>query len=218
MGLRVLVGEGRAEFRLVDEGGDVVPGGAAWDEAIGPARAAFWEILARRVRQRKDEELAAGLDAHGDPLIPARWRVGRYAGATGPGLMPFREFSRTRLLLAVTPGDGFVAGTWPDGWATILSYHARGLSGKGRPITRGGQVVGFIGIPGATSGIVRDVVGLTAGGVAWSIETARSEWRALFAPESPEDPSPEPQEGRLDAPGVLRSILRANDRRGRGAA
>ncbi len=104
----------------------------------------------------------AGLDARGRPLRPVKYRVGRYEGASGPPLAPFRESSwsvrgffaewRGNVLAAFFRGEGI----------EFLAYHAAGKSGKGRPVVKDGKIVGFRGIKGATTGIVRDVFGVSA--------------------------------------------------------
>lgn len=53
-----------------------------------------------------------------------------------------------------------VAGFRGEG-VEILGYHATGKSGKGKPVVRDGKVVGFRGIKGRTTGIVRDVFGVS---------------------------------------------------------
>lgn len=218
--LDVQLRKGRARFTIRDRGGDTVPGGPAWALAPPEARRAFWEILARHARIRKDLELAAGLDARGEPIEPARVRIGRYRGMTGPGLMPDRELSRTRRLLDVAVAPDAVTFTWLGDWERIVSYHALGAAGTGRPVTdRRGNLVAFVGIRGATSGIVRDVVGLSEAGLALSVEAARAEWRSLFAPAlpgpPPPPPAPAPRGGgiRLDILGRLRRLLGRDDRR-----
>lgn len=203
----------RARFLIRDEGGDVIPTGRAWDEADSAIRAAYWEILARHVRIRKDEELEAGLDANGEPIEPAKVRIGKYAGMTGPGLMPNRELSRTRRLFDVAVGRDHVTGYWRGPWSKIVGYHSRGLAGRGRPITRGGQLVGFVGIEGATSGIVRNVVGMTEGGVGWCVSEARKEWRMLFDEyDDPTSGSPSSATRLELIRGELRYAIRRADR------
>jgi len=160
MGQQVTLTNTRTFFRVVDEGGDVVPGGFAWETATDVMRAAFWEILARWVRIRKDRELARGLGVSGSRLPPLRApRTGRLKGFTGPPLMPRREFSRSRRNLVVTSSDDSVTGRWRSGWGRIVGYHARGLV-RGAP--------------------VRDIVGLTDQGLRFAIRQARREWRELF--------------------------------------
>lgn len=212
MGLVVQLTDRRTRFLIKDEGGDVVPGGRAWRNAESGARAAFWEILARYVRIRKDEELEAGLDADGNPIEPAKYRTGRYRGQTGPGLMPDRELSRTRRLFDVAVGSNHITGYWRGDWSRIVGYHARGVAGKGRPIIRRGEIVGWIGIPGATTGIVRNVVGLSNDGLNWCISMARDEWRTSFDDDLMISES-SPATSRLELlRGVLRYAIRQNDR------
>lgn len=202
----------RARFQIRDEGGDVIPAGRSWDESPDAIRSAFWEILARIVRIKKDEELDAGLDADGNPIRPARVRIGKYAGMTGPGLLPNRELSRTRRLFDVAVGSDHVTGYWRGPWSKIVGYHARGVSGTGRPIIKGGKLVGFIGIKGMTSGIVRNVVGMPDASIDWCISEARKEWRGLFD-QYDDPPSGAPTRTRIELlSGVLRDMIRRNDR------
>ena len=102
-----------------------------------------------------------GVDKNGRALRRWRWRVGRYEGKTGETLVPNGLFSMAiRLFFAEWRGNTMVAGYRGEG-VEILGYHAAGKSGKGRPIQRDGKVVGFRGVRGRTTGIVRDVFGVS---------------------------------------------------------
>lgn len=102
-----------------------------------------------------------GVDKAGRKLRRWRWRVGKYEGKTGETLVPNGRLSiAIRTFFAEWRGNTMVAGFRGDG-VEILGYHATGKSGKGRPIQRDGKVVGFRGIKGRTTGIVRDVFGVS---------------------------------------------------------
>lgn len=120
--------------------------------------------VAQAIREANRIERLAGRDAAGFPLRPVDFRVGPYASASGPPLAPFGEASRAISAFyaeeSVTP-DGFTLSAGYRGpFARILKYHADGKAGRGFPVRRDGRVVAFRGIPGATTGIRRDVFGL----------------------------------------------------------
>lgn len=120
--------------------------------------------VAQAIREANRIERLAGRDAAGFPLRPVSFRVGPYASASGSPLAPFGEASRAISAFYVeesATADGFtVAAGYRGPFARILKYHADGKSGRGWPIRRDGRVVAFRGIPGATTGIRRDVFGL----------------------------------------------------------
>lgn len=108
-----------------------------------------------------------GMDRTGKALRPWRWRVGRYERATGPALAPFGELSRaiSSFFAEATKAAGgwtLTAGFRGKG-VEFLGYHAAGKSGKGVPIRHDGKVVGFRGVRGRSTGIVRDVFGVSPG-------------------------------------------------------
>lgn len=106
----------------------------------------------------------AGTDRHGRPLVPWKVRINEYEGKTGPTLAPKGLGSRraTRAYTTRTaPGpSSSVSFGWRGSDIAFLGFHALGISGTGHPIKRDGKVVGFVGIRGRTSGIVRDVLGV----------------------------------------------------------
>lgn len=120
--------------------------------------------LAEVVREANRIERRAGRDADGAPLRPVRTRIGRYAGASGPPLLPFGDASRAIAGFTVnevrTPtGFTLVCGHRSVG-PPILRYHAEGRAGTGVPIVRDGSLVAFRGLRGRTTGIRRDVLGI----------------------------------------------------------
>ena len=125
---------------------------------FGPA----WKAEARQiVVEGNTIDRLRGVDRSGRSLVPWRWRVGRYEGKTGPTLAPNGLLSRSvTTFFAEWRGDVMSAGFRGEG-VEILAYHAAGKSGRGIPIERDGKVVGFRGIKGATTGIVRDVFGVS---------------------------------------------------------
>lgn len=107
-----------------------------------------------------------GVDRTGKRLVPWRWRLKKYKGARGPTLAPFGEASRAI--------SGFFADARKaaGGWTVtagfrgpgveILGYHAEGKSGKGKLLhdKKTGEPY-FVGVKGRTTGIVRDVFGVS---------------------------------------------------------
>jgi hypothetical protein len=101
-------------------------------------RRQFWELVAPIALRVKDQELAAGLDASGEPLRPISPRTRRYRksamvpGGKGdpaaPPLMPARGKSRTRALLAARALPDHVELYWRfdpftgDQWSRILTF------------------------------------------------------------------------------------------------
>lgn len=106
-----------------------------------------------------------GVDRTGEPLEPWKHRVGQYEDAPGPTLAPFGESSRS-----ITSHYTDVRHT-SNGWTLsagfrgpgveILAYHAAGKAGCGVPIERDGKIIGFRGIKGCTTGIMRDIFGVS---------------------------------------------------------
>lgn len=125
---------------------------------LGPA----WKAEARQIVVEGNEiDRLRGVDKNGKPLKRWRWRVGRYEGKTGPTLAANGMLATAiRTFFAEWRGNKMVAGFRGEG-VEILAYHATGKSGKGRPIERDGKVVGFRGVRGRTTGIVRDVFGVS---------------------------------------------------------
>lgn len=127
-------------------------------ELAGELRQAVWE--ANRI------ERLMGRDASGSPLRPVRPRVGRYAGSSGPPMVPDGDASGAIAGFVVrvaqdSGGKGFTLTAGHRGRiAQILAWHGTGRAGTGIPVVRGGQVVGFRGLRGRVSGIVRDVRGI----------------------------------------------------------
>ena len=125
---------------------------------LGPA----FRAEARQIVVEGNEiDRLRGVDKAGRKLRRWRWRVGRYEGKTGETLVPNGRLSLAiRTFFAEWRGNTMVAGFRGEG-VEILVYHAAGKSGKGRPVVRGGKVVGFRGVKGRTTGIVRDVFGVS---------------------------------------------------------
>ena len=87
-------------------------------------------------------------------------RLGPYAGQTGKPLAP-SEASRSITAFTseqVKTRDGWtVTAGYAGPGVEILAYHAEGRSGAGKPLTKDGKLIGFRGIKGRVSGIVRNV-------------------------------------------------------------
>lgn len=120
--------------------------------------------LAQATREANRIERLAGRDADGATLRPVSVRVGKYAGATGAPMVPHGEASSPIsgfFVNEVKSANGYtlVAGNRSP-MARVLGYHAAGKAGSGRPISRDGQVVGFRGVRGRTTGIRRNVLGI----------------------------------------------------------
>ena len=134
--------------------------------AAGPElnRTAAREV-ADVVREGNRIDRLRGIDATGARLKPVRARVGRYEGASGPPMVPFGEASAAIAAFYAVPvstRDGYtITAGFRGPKAIILKYHAEGRSGYGRPIVKGGQLVGFRGVKGRVTGIRRDVFGLS---------------------------------------------------------
>jgi hypothetical protein len=116
-------------------------------------RRLFWGWVVELGLARKDRELAQGLDKNGDPLRPisARTREHRRSAMTpdgrgdpsAPPLMPARQLSRTRSLLAGRAAEDAAIFYWRfdafsgRSWGDVLAVHRRagrdviGLSPKG---------------------------------------------------------------------------------------
>lgn len=134
--------------------------------AAGPAltRVAAREVADVVVEGNRIDRLA-GIDASGRPLPSVKVRIGRYSGASGPPLVPFGQASAAIAQFYANPvatRDGFtVVAGFRGNKAQILRYHAEGRSGSGRPIVKGGKLVGFRGIKGRVTGVRRDVFGVS---------------------------------------------------------
>lgn len=86
-------------------------------------RVAFWRIVGARALAVKRREVAAGIGADGEPLLPVKREKG------GPPLIPHGEGSRTYRLLALNYRATGATLFWRGGggresWPTILGYHA----------------------------------------------------------------------------------------------
>lgn len=157
-------------------------------DRFGPA----WKAEAARVLwDGNKRDRFRGVDRRSARLVPWKWRLERYRGQEGPTLLPFGERSRAiRCFFVEWNGDLMTAGFRGAG-VEVLAYHAAGKSGKGRPIFSGGQaggrkgkrgreVVGFVGVKGQVTGIVRDVLGVSAATRAELIESYRQMVRQTF--------------------------------------
>jgi len=177
---------GKASFTIL--GPDVAPLTPDYAFGLDAARRAYWPILARWARAALIQQLEAGLGADGRPMTPAlpisrQWYRDRGLQWRGPAMSP--QYGRSRFqrhvrVVAFPPGrPDRVVGFWSHGTARIAHYHATGTAGRGRPyFDEGGRIRGWRGLPGQTTGIVRDVVGLSPTSVAWAVGQARAEWSA----------------------------------------
>lgn len=130
----------------------------------------FWGWVVEIGLRVKNRELAQGLDKDGKKLKPIKAKTRKYRRSamtltkgralSGPPLMPARELSRTRSLLAGRATEDAAVFYWRfdpfvgDSWGVILAYQAK----KGR-----------------------DVVGLSAEGVARVRAEAWERWRLYKA-------------------------------------
>lgn len=209
----VNLSSGKASFSIT--GPDVEPLSDSWRRATPDQRRAYWPILARWVRDAKIKSLEGGEDARGDSLTPPTNPLSRewyrITGREwrGPSMSPQNGRSRTQRYLAVEPfprgKPDRIVGFWRGGFARILNYHALGIAGRGRPyFDDAGRMRGWAGIPGATTGIVRDVVGLSPVWTQWAANNARNEWersvgaRIAARPAMPM-PTQIPGRNRMDA-------------------
>lgn len=123
-----------------------------------------------------------GLDRTGRPFKdPWKWRVGRYEGKKGPTMAPNREQSLVIKGFIVEWQGDLMRAYYRGPAAEILGYHATGKSGKGRPVMKDGKVVAFRGVRGATTGIVRDVLGVSPRTRKQLIDLYREMARNTFA-------------------------------------
>lgn len=137
----------------------------------------FYAILASELWHQKQVELSEGLDALGVPLAPVKlprrgtsdWHRRKYRVGKGPPLMPFLVDSRTRNLLRARSNDREAVVYWaaikaPGArltWAEIVVAHAEGRV-RGAP--------------------VRDVIGLSAEGIAEAVTRAIRRYRTKSPP------------------------------------
>lgn len=123
-------------------------------------RRAYWRQLALECRDEKYRELHRGIDVNGARLRPRLHP--RPDHARGPVLVPHFSDSRFRTSLRWAGGaDGAVL-WWKWPWNRIVAYHARG-------------------IPSHLGVIIRDVVGLTSGGLRRALARARAWWESRIA-------------------------------------
>jgi hypothetical protein len=113
--------------------------------ARGQGSGALMAKLAAAVTEDNREARLRGVDRYGRPLAPLRTpRKGRYKGATGPPLAPFRESSdvvaRFRVATSITADGGRLRAGWQG--VSYLGYH----------------------LAGAGHNPVRDVAGITPAG------------------------------------------------------
>jgi hypothetical protein len=179
-------------------GADVRPQGREWRRASPDQRAAYYPILARRAREAMVSQLLEGGGTDGNRMrrprgISRQSYRDRGLEWQGPTMSPQHARSRFIATLTVVVRGARVVGTWPLEVARIASWHARGLAGRGRPYFDGGRLVGWRGIRGATTGIVRDFIGLSARWLEWAVRTASAEW---LAAQPPVLPAPRPPRAR----------------------
>lgn len=121
-------------------------------EEIGRTDKRFRVEARQLLIEGNERDRMTGRDRTGTALRPWRVRRGKYAGASGPTLAPFRQASRSvSAFFAEWRGNRLVAGFRGPG-VEVLAYHAAGKSGTGRK----GQV----------TGIVRDIFGVSPQTVA----------------------------------------------------
>lgn len=118
-------------------GVDSRPNSREWDTATDAEKRRYYRVLAKKLAQAKDAELAAGLDWRGSPLKPIRpatWeeRRRKYAVWTGPPLTPQYEGSRTRRLHQVAATKDRVIGYWSRRWGKAVRGHC--LGSRGLPV------------------------------------------------------------------------------------
>lgn len=110
---------------------DLLLGRTNYAHASPAERRAFWGWLAPQARKALDDQLSRGIGFDGRRLMRVCYRKqggrGRYAG---PPLTPRRGNSRTRRLLAASPGQQGVTLWWRNGWGKILGFHAQGIRRK----------------------------------------------------------------------------------------
>lgn len=178
----------RLRWRL--DGPGIVPEGPRWDRATPAQRARFWPILAAQLLDGWRAQMLAGLGRRGrlKAVRPISRLLLVQAGeeSTGPPLLPRRERSRAyRLARTTAYADlGRVTGYFAAGWGRVLSYHHAGVAGKGIPVWSdgpGGRLLGWRGIRGAVSGVVRDLMP-TRATVDAAVMAARREWAELAGP------------------------------------
>lgn len=185
---RVNLSAGKASFTIL--GPDVVPLTAAYARASERRKRAYWPILARHARDAMVGQLEAGLGADGAPLPPPKaisrqWYQDRGLEWRGPSMSPQNRKSRfhrhLRVIAFPAGKPDRVIGFWSHGTAQLAHYHATGTAGRGRPYFDGaGKIRGWRGLPGQVTGIVRNIVGLSAEWLALAVSRARAEWMSRF--------------------------------------
>lgn len=161
-----------------------------------PSRSPRWRAASPRQRLRYFPVLAETLlDAWHDQMLEGRGRRGKVRSAlpisrlayrqaglesTGPGLLPQSERSRAYRHARVTPYPdlGRVTGYFGHGTGRFLSYHHEGLSGRGRMWLDDLGRIHWAGIPGAVTGIVRDLMP-TLATINAAVADAEREWAAM---------------------------------------
>ena len=140
-------------------------------------RLIYWGFVAEFLMQRKDRELARGLDKDGKPLKPISERTRKHrrsamtpsgrGSPTAPPLTPAYQKSRTRSLFTARAYSTHVVGFWKfdpwtgRSWGDILDYQAK----EGR-----------------------DVFGLSPDGIVWVKVRADEKWAAHRRGEQPAPP------------------------------
>lgn len=183
----------KATFTIM--GADVAPPRRPGLRMTKKRNALYWSYLAEELKSRKLASIAAGLDSEGRPMkrirpITRRFYRDQGRKIRGGAMASQGELSRTYRYLQIRPfpkhNPDRVIGFWLGGFAQIVGWHARGEAGRGRPILDGSKVVGFAGIPGAVTGVVRNIVGMPEEDIREAVAAARRRFLA-------EMPEPEPR-------------------------
>ena len=156
--------------RYTITGIDSRPDTLEWAKAGDAEKRRYYRILARKLAQAKDAELAAGLDWRGSPLKPIRpatwddrlrkYLAGEYTAWTGPPLTPQNEGSRTRRLHQVAATKDRVIGYWSRRWGKAVRGHC--LGSRGLPVRD---------VCGATDRAWKDAV--ASASLEWSLSARR---------------------------------------------
>jgi hypothetical protein len=181
--------------RWILHGPDVRPDAREWRKATPDQRAAYYPFLATQAKLAMDSQLLAGEGTDGARMRAARGisrQSYRDRGLKwqGPGMSPQGADSRFVATGTTEARRDRVVGTWPLEVARLAYWHAKGLAGKGRPYFEGGRLKGWRGLPGQTTKIVRDFVGLNDKWLAWAVRTAVEAWRAWMPKPAPKPPKP----------------------------
>jgi hypothetical protein len=190
----------RLRWRL--EGSGITPAGDRWADATAAQRARYWPILAAELLSAWRAQMLQGIGRRGRlrKVLPISRQMMRQEGlpSDGPPLLPRMEGSRAYRLARTTPyADlGRVTGFFGGGWGRILSYHHEGVAGRGIPIWSddGSRLVGWMGLRGKVTGIVRDLMP-TKATADEAVSAARRRWlvEVLVSPKPKPRPKPKPE-------------------------